>query len=69
MKNQDFMDILNIMSFVIGIQNLDSNLDQDAMQQLLGKTVNEIHEHLDQQDEKLNRILEVINNEKNKRLS
>lgn len=61
----DFMDILSIMSFAISVENLDSNIDQDNMQQLLGKTVNEIHQHLDEQDKKLDKIMEVLSNEEN----
>lgn len=70
MKNQDFMDILNIMSFAIGVENLDSNLDQDTMQQLLGKTVKDIHNHLELQDKKLDMIikkLEELENDKNQK--
>lgn len=60
MNKLDFMDILSIMSFAISVENLDSNIDQDNMQQLLGTTVNEIHQHLDDQDKKLDKILEVL---------
>lgn len=66
MRNQDFMDILNIVSFAIGVENLNSNLDQNTMQQLLEGAVGDIHNHLEEQDKKLDRILEVINNEKDK---
>lgn len=66
MRNQDFMDILNIVSFAIGVENLNSNLDQNTMQQLLEGAVEDIHNHLEEQDKKLDRILEVINNEKDK---
>ena len=60
MDKLDFMDILNIVS---------SNLDQNTMQQLLEQAVKDIHNHLEEQDKKLDKILEVINNEKNKRSS
>lgn len=66
MRNQDFMDILNIVSFAIGVENLNSNLDQNTMQQILEGAVEDIHNHLEEQDKKLDRILEVINNEKDK---
>lgn len=66
MRNQDFMDILNIVSFAIGVENLNSNLDQNTMQQLLETAVKDIHNHLEEQDKKLDKILEVINNEKDK---
>lgn len=68
MRNQDFMDILNIVSFAIGVENLNSNLDQNTMQQLLETAVEDIHNHLEEQDKKLDKILEVLNNEKDKSL-
>lgn len=60
MKNQDFMDILNIVSFAIGIENLDSNLDQDKADKLLKNAVKDIHSHLKKQDEKLDMIIKKL---------
>lgn len=68
MKNQDFMDILNIASFLLSVQNLESNLDQDKADKLLKGAVGDIHKHLEMQDKKLDMIikrLEDIENDKN----
>ena len=62
------LDILNIMSFYIGLLNLDENLNQGDKQDLIQEfskkaelLLREIHKHLEEQDEKLNKILEVLN--------
>lgn len=61
------LDILGILSFLIGLQNLDMNVDQNDMQELqntfnktLNTTVLEIHEHLEMQDNKLDKILKRL---------
>lgn len=69
----EFLDLLNIASFCIGLMNLDQNLTQNDKQELeeelnksLQKLLSEIHSHLQVQDEKLDLImkkLEVENND------
>jgi hypothetical protein len=69
MNNNQFgiLDILNILSFFIGILNLDENLNQgdkqDLMQDFDKKTkyvLDEIHSHLENQDIKLAEILKRL---------
>ena len=69
-----FLDILAIMSFCIGLQNLDLNIAQEDLdnqtQELdarLRKVVDDIHKHLQEQDIKIDRLLEVISHEENQR--
>ena len=66
-KEWDFIDILSVMSFCIGLQNLDLNIaqeDLDNQTQELDKrlrgNVEDIHRHLAVQDEKLNIILKIL---------
>ena len=63
----DFIDLLSIMSFIIGLINLDYNATQDDMQriqaELNNKTdllLNEIHGHLEEQDRLLKEIAERL---------
>ena len=71
----DFLDILNIMSFIIGLMNYDENLTQndkqDLMQELNAKSdklLQKIHRHLTEQDKKIDTILkEVRKNEDNQK--
>ena len=62
-----FLDILGIMSFFIGVQNLDLNVTQEDAQKLeheltrkTDRIINEIHAHLERQDEKLDRIMQRL---------
>lgn len=68
----DFLDLLNIMSFVIGIMNYNENLTQGDKQDLLSALneqtnilLEETHKHLESQDKKIDYIMEVLH-EKNK---
>lgn len=65
----DFLDILNVLSFVIGLMNYDENLTQndkqDLMQELNAKSdklLEEIHRHLTEQDKKIDIILKEVRN-------
>lgn len=64
---QNFFDLLNLMSFVIGLMNLNENLTQgdkqDIMKNLSEKSdtiLKEIHSHLEKQDEKIDKIIEIL---------
>ena len=63
----DFLDILNVMSFAIGVLNLQENLTQGDKQDLLNQfgtqtntILKEIHSHLEQQDNKIDDILKRL---------
>ena len=68
-----FLDILTLMGFCIGLQNLDLNITQDNLdtqtQELdrrLRGVVDDIHRHLAVQDEKIDFIIEVIKDDTHK---
>lgn len=63
-----FLDILGILSFCISLMNLDENLSQGDKQDLQNDLsekmkiiLNEVHDHLQRQDNKLDKILEELN--------
>lgn len=63
----DFLDLLNILSFVIGILNYQENLTQSDKQELLHKVdedtqtaIQEIHNHLQMQDNKIDKIINIL---------
>ena len=65
-----FLDTLNIISFLIGTMNLQENLTQGDKQELLetfskkaDELLQEIHSHLRNQDNKIDKILEVISSD------
>ena len=58
-----FFDILNVLSLIIGIENLNANLTQNDKQDLqhdlsenVDRLLTEIHGHLEQQDTKIDKI-------------
>ena len=68
-KQLDLLDTLNIMSFIIGLMNFNENLTQGDKQELLQEfsnkadlLLNEIHGHLEEQDKKLEEILNRLEN-------
>lgn len=66
------MDVLNIISFYIGLKNLDLNFTQDTAGKMLDIAVNDIHTHLNEQDKKLALIIQELGveyNEKDKNVS
>lgn len=75
MNDLSFIDLISIISFCVGLQNLDLNISQENLdnqtQELDGRlraNVADIHEHLKQQDEKIDKIIdmiEVLRNDKN----
>ena len=61
------LDVLSILSFIVGLQNYDMNVDQNDMQKLqrelyeqLESVVSDIHKHLQLQDEKIDEILRIL---------
>ena len=63
-----FLDIITLLGFVISVENLNQNLSQNDKQDLQNdlsekseRILDEIHRHLQDQDEKLNRIMEILN--------
>ncbi|MCH5211008.1 MAG: hypothetical protein J1F01_08615 [Oscillospiraceae bacterium] len=62
-----YLDLINIMSFVIGIMNLDENLTQGDKQDLMDDfdkkadtLLQEIHGHLESQDKKIDSIIQKL---------
>ena len=58
-----FLDVLNIMSFCIALMNLN---EQDILENFSRNAdtfLSDIHSHLAKQDEKIDKILEVLSNE------
>ena len=65
MNNIEFLDILTVLSFVLQLQNQGNIISINDVQQEVNRAIGEIHAHLEQQDAKINRILEIISNENN----
>ena len=68
MNNQNLLDALTLVGFVIGLANYDENVSQSQVQQLIDKALGDIHSHLQDQDLRLqsieNKLIEVLDNGK-----
>ena len=68
MNNQNLLDALTLVGFVIGLANYDENVSQSQVQQLIDTALGDIHSHLQDQDLRLksieNKLIEVLDNGK-----
>jgi hypothetical protein len=55
-----FIDLLSILSFCIGVMNLDLNVSAEDIDNQTQTLLNEIHGHLKTQDNKLDNIIERL---------
>ena len=64
--NEEFelLDLLTVLSFIMQVQNQSKLFGINDIQEDNNRVAEEIHQHLRQQDEKINKILELIGNEK-----
>ena len=56
----EFLDILSIISFAITIQNQSKLVGIQDVQKEVDRALEELHQHLQKQDKKIDRILEVV---------
>lgn len=64
-NNLDFLDLLNIISIGIQIQNQKDIAKASDIQDEINKAVDLINEHLQMQDKKIDEILRILKGEKN----
>lgn len=55
-----FLDVIAIVSFVVGLANYSENVGQGQMQQAISGAVEDIHQHLRIQDSKIDEILSQL---------
>ena len=67
-----FLDMLSVISFYVGLQNLELNIGQkdldnqtQELDRRLKEVVDDIHKHLQAQDLKIDSIIEVLNYDEN----
>ena len=76
-KELDFLDVLSVASFVIGLQNLELNITQNDLadqtkeidakaEEKVNRALEEIHQHLQEQDTKIEELLRRTENENHK---
>lgn len=61
----EFLDLITVLSFIMQIQNQSKIFDLHDVQNDNARVAQEIHAHLEQQDEKIDKILEVLHEREN----
>ena len=56
----ELLDVLTIVSFVLQLQNQQNIIGIRDVQKEVDRAIGEIHAHLEQQDGKIDRILEGV---------
>ena len=63
-KQYDLLDAITMVSFIVGLLNYGENVDQTTINSTVQSAVQDIHEHLAEQDKKIMKILQLLENEK-----
>lgn len=58
--NQKTLDTMALIGFLIGLANYEENLSQSDVQGMIKGALRDVHEHLEKQDDKIDRILELL---------
>lgn len=61
-SNFSSIDRLAIFSTILGLANYQENIDQSTFQSAIQSQTQEIHSHLQLQDEKIDKILSLLEN-------
>lgn len=56
----NMLDAMTVVGFIIGLANYEENITQSDLQEITKGVVNDIHEHLKEQDNKMDSILRLL---------
>lgn len=54
------MDFISMVNFFIGLANYGKNVDQNKMNRAIESAVIDIHDHLNEQDRKIDSVIEML---------
>ena len=54
------MDFISMVNFFIGLANYGKNVDQNKMNRAIEFAVIDIHDHLNEQDRKIDSVIEML---------
>lgn len=60
----DFLDFIGVAGFIIGYLNYAENVGQSDMQGAINDAINVIQDHLEKQDDKIDKLLSLIEDTK-----
>ena len=59
-RNNGLYDAMAITSFLLGMANYNENVTQSSLQETAKGIINDIHSHLQQQDDKIDCIIKML---------
>lgn len=57
---ENLLNAVAMVSFIMSLANYSENLDQSSAQDMLNKVVGDIHSHLKEQDDKIDKIMDIL---------
>lgn len=61
-RNSGFYDAMAVTSFLLGMANYNENVSQSQLQETAKSIIKDIHNHLQQQDDKIDYIINLLEN-------
>lgn len=58
--NQRTLDAMAFIGFLIGVANYEENLSESDVQDIIKGALGDVHEHLEEQDNKIDNIIELL---------
>lgn len=65
-RNNGLFDAMAITSFLLGMANYTENVTQSTLQETAKGIISDIHNHLKEQDEKIDYIINMLEGGQNK---
>ena len=62
-RNNGFYDAMAMTSFLLGMANYNENISQSQLQETAKSIIKDIHNHLQEQDDKIDYIISLLEKE------
>ena len=59
-RKSNIFDAMTVVGFLVGLANYDENITQSDLQDMMKCMLKDVHEHLEEQDNKIDNILELL---------
>lgn len=59
-RKSNILDAMTVVGFLIGLANYEENITQSDLQDMMKCMLKNVHEHLEEQDNKIDNILELL---------
>lgn len=59
-RKSNILDAMTVVGFLIGLANYDENITQSDLQDMMKCMLKDVHEHLEEQDNKIDSILGLL---------